>query len=324
MKPDPASGESVHPVSRLIQIQQAKKEKEPVYSLMSEHAERGRPRVREFVMQVQVGEQKCTGVGPNKKVAKRNAAEVMLQLLGYSRPSPQPAKPAIKGETPAGQQQPPQQQQQQSPQIASDKKVTFVDQEAPAMMPPGRQLVPGVLLMPDGTKPLGMGGGYGMPANQASMNRPNNQYQQQQQQAFPPQTVSAVAKEILDTGVSPTADAIIKSGARPGLVLQQISNMSPKMQLLYMSDVLGFQVQFTDFPKGNKTEFLSLASLSTNPPHVCHGAGITIEASHDMAALTAMRGLAEMDVTKIEKPKEEHLAAGDGPHIKMEPGTTRM
>ena len=45
---------------------------------------------------MQVGDQKCTGVGPNKKLAKRSAAEAMLQLLGYSRPSPQPAKPAIK------------------------------------------------------------------------------------------------------------------------------------------------------------------------------------------------------------------------------------
>ena len=41
--------ESINPISRLIQIQQAKKEKEPVYSLV---AERGMPRRREFVMQV--------------------------------------------------------------------------------------------------------------------------------------------------------------------------------------------------------------------------------------------------------------------------------
>ena len=46
--------------------------------------------------QVQVGDKTSTGSGPNKKLAKRNAAEAMLQLLGYSRPSPQPGKPAIK------------------------------------------------------------------------------------------------------------------------------------------------------------------------------------------------------------------------------------
>ena len=41
----------------------------------------------------------CTGVGPNKKLAKRHAAEQMLTLLGYNKPSPQPTKPAIKTAT---------------------------------------------------------------------------------------------------------------------------------------------------------------------------------------------------------------------------------
>lgn len=39
----------MNPISRLAQIQQAKKEKEPEYILLSE---RGMPRRREFVMQV--------------------------------------------------------------------------------------------------------------------------------------------------------------------------------------------------------------------------------------------------------------------------------
>lgn len=45
---------------------------------------------------MQVEEHVTTGAGPNKKLAKRNAAESMLQLLGFSRPSPQPIKSAIK------------------------------------------------------------------------------------------------------------------------------------------------------------------------------------------------------------------------------------
>lgn len=39
----------MNPISRLAQIQQAKREKEPEYLLISE---RGMPRRREFVMQV--------------------------------------------------------------------------------------------------------------------------------------------------------------------------------------------------------------------------------------------------------------------------------
>lgn len=72
---------------------QAKREKEPCYTMEDE---RGLPRHREFVIQVHVGDHVTQGVGPSKKLAKRSAAEAMLQLLGYSRPTPQPVKPAIK------------------------------------------------------------------------------------------------------------------------------------------------------------------------------------------------------------------------------------
>ena len=47
-------------------------------------------------MQVTVGESARTGVGPNKKLAKREAAEQMLLMLGYSLTPPPPAKPALK------------------------------------------------------------------------------------------------------------------------------------------------------------------------------------------------------------------------------------
>ena len=50
-KANPDYGQSINPISRLIQIQQAKKQKEPVYTLI---AERGMPRRREFVMEVRI------------------------------------------------------------------------------------------------------------------------------------------------------------------------------------------------------------------------------------------------------------------------------
>ena len=43
-----------------------------------------------------VGNEKGTGTGPNKKLAKRAAAENVLLAMGYSKPAPQPAKSAIK------------------------------------------------------------------------------------------------------------------------------------------------------------------------------------------------------------------------------------
>lgn len=87
------AAEEVNPVSRLVQIQQAKREREPVYNLIDE---KGAPRRREFVMEVIMGQHSAQGIGPNKKLAKRAAAEALLAQLGYSKPSPQPAKPSIK------------------------------------------------------------------------------------------------------------------------------------------------------------------------------------------------------------------------------------
>ncbi len=46
--------------------------------------------------QVSVTGQNAEGMGPSKKVAKRNAAEKMLELLGFKVPQPQPPKPALK------------------------------------------------------------------------------------------------------------------------------------------------------------------------------------------------------------------------------------
>ena len=85
--------EEVNPISRLVQIQQAKREKEPVYNLIEE---KGAPRRREFIMEVTVGQHSAQGMGPNKKLAKRAAAEALLTAMGYSKPQPQPVKPSIK------------------------------------------------------------------------------------------------------------------------------------------------------------------------------------------------------------------------------------
>lgn len=47
---------------------------------------------------MKVGNHTAEGAGTNKKVAKRNAAENMLEILGFKVPQAQPAKPALKSE----------------------------------------------------------------------------------------------------------------------------------------------------------------------------------------------------------------------------------
>ena len=119
------------------------------------------------------------------------------------------------------------------------------------------------------------------------------------------------AKELLNGGTSPTADALAKKSLVPCVgvgsstalpqVLPQLptsgQGVSPKEQLAYLSQVLGFTVTYTDFPK--KGEYLSLVSLSTSPPQVSHGAGPTLEGSHNNAAHTALRTLANNGLDSV-------------------------
>jgi len=171
----------------------------------------------------------------------------------------------------------------------------------------GRQLVPGLLYIDDkGQKPAykpsiststppQVNGKSPMP-NGNSSSTGNTQ-------------AATIAKELLNGGTSPTADALAKKsivpcvGSSPALpqVLPQLptsgQGVSPKEQLAYLSQVLGFSVTYTDFPK--KGEYLSLVSLSTTPPQVSHGAGPTLEGSHNNAAHTALRTLANNGLDNV-------------------------
>uniref|UniRef100_A0A2A4JHK6 Staufen C-terminal domain-containing protein n=1 Tax=Heliothis virescens TaxID=7102 RepID=A0A2A4JHK6_HELVI len=88
----------------------------------------------------------------------------------------------------------------------------------------------------------------------------------------------------LRTGVSESSATGGSGGNTPGA----------KDQLMYLSQLLGFTVQFSDFPKRNHGEYLSLVSLSTEPPVMCHGSGPSTRASHDQCARAALRALALM------------------------------
>ncbi|MCP9263064.1 hypothetical protein DINM_006416 [Dirofilaria immitis] len=90
MKMNPEYGHQINPVSRLMQVMQARKQNEPKFQLI---AERGQSRYKEFVMEVICDDGlRCEGIGPNKKLAKRAAAEAILARIGYVKPMPKPGK----------------------------------------------------------------------------------------------------------------------------------------------------------------------------------------------------------------------------------------
>ncbi|XP_005057512.1 PREDICTED: double-stranded RNA-binding protein Staufen homolog 1 isoform X3 [Ficedula albicollis] len=295
LQTSPEYGQGMNPISRLAQIQQAKKEKEPEYMLVTE---RGLPRRREFVMQVKVGVHTAEGMGTNKKVAKRNAAENMLEILGFKVPQPQPPKPALKTEEKTPVKKP-----------GDGRKVTFFEpgseetsasnKEDEFRMPylSHQQLPAGILpMVPEVAQAVG--------ANQGHHTKEFSRAAANPAKA----TVTAmIARELLYGGTSPTAETILKSSSSSG-PFPPGPLTRPSEQLDYLSNVQGIQVEYKDFPKNNKNEFVSLINCSSQPPLISHGIGKDVESCHDMAALNILKLLSELDQQTTEMPR-----TGNGP-----------
>ncbi|EDM11510.1 rCG30397, isoform CRA_c [Rattus norvegicus] len=213
----PEYGQGMNPISRLAQIQQARKEKEPDYVLLSE---RGMPRRREFVMQVKVGNEVATGTGPNKKIAKKNAAEAMLLQLGYKASTslqdqldktgenkgwsgPKPGFPEPANNTPKG--------------ILHLSPDVYQEMEASR-----HRVTSGTTL------------GYLSPKD---MNQPSSSFFSVESPS--PTSSAPAARELLMNGTSPAAEAIGLKGSSP---TPPCSSVQPSKQLEYLARIQGFQV----------------------------------------------------------------------------------
>ncbi|KAM8868659.1 double-stranded RNA-binding protein Staufen homolog 1 isoform 1-T1 [Synchiropus picturatus] len=294
LQTSPEYGQGMNPISRLAQIQQAKKEKEPEYTMVTE---RGLPRRREFVMQVTVSNQSAEGMGPSKKVAKRNAAEKMLELLGYKVLQPQPPKPALKTDEKPVLKKP-----------GDGRKVTFFEPRSDDAALAGvkeeefrlpymshQQLPAGILpMVPEVAQAVGACPGTHAKDYNRALHNPGKA------------TVTAIiANELLYAGTSLTAESILKNKNS----LSQLPHgplTKPSEQLGYLASVQGLQVEYKDFPKNNKNEFVSLINCSSQPPMISHGIGKDVESCHDMAALNILKLLSELDQQSNEK-------TGNGP-----------
>ncbi|NWR66674.1 STAU2 protein, partial [Bucorvus abyssinicus] len=215
LKTGPEYGQGMNPISRLAQIQQAKKEKEPEYVLLSE---RGMPRRREFVMQVKVGNEITTGTGPNKKIAKRNAAEAMLLQLGY------------KASTPL---------QDQAEKLGENKSWNGQNVGFPE---PTSNTPKGILhLSPDVYQEMEASRNKSAPGTTVSY-LSSKEMSQTSSSFFSisPTTNSTatIARELLMNGTSPTAEAIGLKGISPA---SPCSAVQPSKQLEYLARIQGFQ-----------------------------------------------------------------------------------
>lgn len=167
-------------------------------------------------------------------------------------------------------------------QYERNKKVSFIepterDVKKP-LKPNPRQIAPGLLIVPNDDS-------FSTPTKSSTSTTPSN---------------VGSSKESNNTSdeksTSPHSNA---SNNDSGI---GENGVSPRDQLNYLAQLIGFQVSYSDFPKGNHTEFLSLVTLTTDPPHMSHGNGSSIDESRDHAALKALGVLSELGLDNV-KPK---------------------
>ncbi|XP_020383339.1 double-stranded RNA-binding protein Staufen homolog 1 isoform X5 [Rhincodon typus] len=269
--------------------------------------EKVKPRIKKktkSIVKVKVGGQVGEGMGPNKKVAKRNAAEKMLELLGFKVPQPQPPKPALKTEEKPTVKEP-----------VKGRKVTFfepgssiedtatvkdgsmrLEDEFRMPYPSHQQLPAGILpMVPEVAQAVGVNQGH----HTKDFNRPA---------ANPAMATftAMIARELLYSGTSLTAETILKNN--PAARKPQSTLTRPSEQLDFLATVQALQVEYKDFPKNNKNEYVSLINCSSQPPLISHGIGKDVESCHDMAALNILKLLSELDQQNVEIPR-----TGNGP-----------
>ncbi|CAG9581119.1 unnamed protein product [Danaus chrysippus] len=254
-----SSGGTDNPISRLAVARNAARARSPQYKVLEE---RGVARRREFVVQCDAPPHSATGLGPNKKTAKRRAAHNVLLAMELSASGDM--NNSIQGN-------------------AADENKGGVDGKRKEDMNGGansevRQPVPGVILMDYHTR-----------------------------SGQPPQPNGVSESSATANGV-PVCPESVSAGGIPGT-----NTPGAKDQLMYLAELLGFTVQFSDFPKRNHGEYLSLVSLSTEPPVMCHGGGASTAHSHEQCARAALRALALMGLDAPTTGLQSMSAAKPGP-----------
>lgn len=243
--------EKLDPVSKLFQIQQKTRGMDPVFRSLSEKGQNN-----QFLVEVIVGELSFVGSGPNKKAAKKSAAEGMLTKMGYSTDSIKTHKP----------------------NRSKEKRTSFNKFKKVKSTPIGAGLH-------FNSKNL-------MKSLKDEVSEPSDLPKDQIKSEGP------AGFENKETNRNRKTQSESKTDKKP--------SMKPKVELEKRSQQLGFRFQFSDFPKGNNTGFLSLLSLTTDPAKVCYGVGDTVESSQDRAALSALENIYKTELTSISEILRDH------------------
>jgi len=259
---------TLNPVSILGQILQRRHEQPPAYELLHEKATLHE---REFTMQVTVGQHQAKGAGPNKKEAKKKAAEAMLQLIGFRTPEGQSA--SAQGEKTAS-----------TEKTDAEQKGPFNDTSTssqPATIL-GRQLKPGLLpMVPELAK---------------------------QTRSDMMNSVVAPIAQVKQEPQEPAVQGGLNRAPGAPVVKTAPSVLTSVQKLLHLAEVEGFRVQFTDYPK--EREYLTLVTVSSIPPLTCYGSGVTVEAAREEAASNALKPLLQLGLDRSSALKSLEESQG--------------
>lgn len=245
-KKDNVETEEANPINKLIEWHQNKKEKEPIFKLISEFGKENSRR-RQFVMEVSSNNIVARGVGNSKKLAKRDAAQNFLIAITNAE---HPTEENVTN-TPADN--------------SLEIKKTVLETTVP-------------------TKPLRIETNNNLLTPKDSCQETLNISE------ILPNTSSSTFL----TSTATTAKESTPPSTNTNTATTKSPNLHMKDQLMYLAKLLGFEVEFSDYPKGNHNEFLTIVMLSTNPPQICHGVGVNAKESQEDAAKNALKILSEM------------------------------
>ncbi|XP_052859599.1 double-stranded RNA-binding protein Staufen homolog [Anopheles cruzii] len=275
--------EQENPISRLMQIQQARKEKQPVYTLIEgDRSSTGRR--KQFTIEVAAAGKCAVGVGLTKKAAKWSAAEGLLSELGFA--VTKTAVPSAAGGAVNKENQSAAANAEATTVGNGQRKVVFNESIVPSKASDTRALVNG-----NGTAQHGKGG------DASARDLMNDSTASNDSTATNSSGVSSASSGGTQAASATTA---VQSSAASTPSKPDVGRN--KEQLMYLAQLLKFEVQFSDFPKGNHGEYLTLVVLTTEPPQMCHGSGASLQESQDEAARCALEMLSKIGLDNV-KPK---------------------
>ncbi|EDW61628.2 stau [Drosophila virilis] len=317
-----------NPITKLIQLQQTRKEKEPIFELIAKNGNETSRR-REFVMEVSASGSIARGTGNSKKLAKRNAAQALLELLETTEQNGGDSEHALEHNLPAA----------TAVSLGGLTIESTGGLDVPMVSTPAGP-VPGILILRQNKKPAkkkdaGVKANVepakekeakkeaiitatvteGKSSRNSSSNNESNAHEAANESSLNTSTGSNTSGVSSNSSNAPASssgnnasgggDGSSSSagggGASGGGGSGGGGGVHMKEQLIYLSKLLDFEVNFSDYPKGNHNEFLTIVTLSTTPPQICHGVGKSCEESQNAAARNALKILSELGLNNAKK-----------------------